>query len=390
MAAIGGAARLGLGTVRGRAVAWQVLCLLCVLGGVWYLVDTTMANLASRNIATGFGFLDREAAFAIGESPIAYDASDSYGRAFLVGLLNTLRVAALGIVLATVVGTLVGLARLSGNWLLRRLAALYVETLRNVPLLLQLFFWYALITDVLPMPRAAMNPVAGVFLSNRGFMIPWPDFRPAHGWLFAAFALGLALSWAWMRWARRRRERTGLPTPVLPMLAPLLIGLPLAAYVAVGVDLVVEVPELKGFNFRGGLTLTPEFAALLLGLTLYTAAFIAEIVRSGIQAISRGQWEAARALGLRPARVLRFVILPQALRVIVPPLTSQYLNLTKNSSLAVAIGYPDLVSIANTTINQTGQAIEGIAMIMAVYLTISLGISLAMNLYNRSIALVER
>jgi len=286
---------------------------------IGYLVHNTLANLEARRIASGFGFLGREAGFEIGESAfLRYSASDTYLRALAVGLVNTLTVAAIGILLATGLGTLIGLLRLSVNFLVRTLCTAYVEFVRNVPLLVQLFFWYALITEALPPAREALQPLPGVFLSNRGIFLP-------------SFS---------------------------------------------------SVPELQGFNFTGGVAVSPEFAALLTGLVVYTAGFIAEIVRAGVLSIRRGQWEAAQAVGLTRRQTLRHIVLPQALRVIVPPLTSTYLDLTKNSSLAVAIGYPDLVSIANTTINQTGQAIEGIAIIMAVYLTISLAISALMNWYN--------
>ena len=379
-----------LATVGARNLFFQILAVGLTVALVAWLAINAADNLERRGISTGFGFLDREAGMEIGESLIAYDPSASYGRAFVVGLFNTLRVALIGIALASAVGLVVGLARLSRNWLIGRLAAIYVETLRNVPLLLQLFFWYALITEAAPLPREALNPLPGVFLSARGLQIPALVADPAHAWALAAFAAGAAGLWGWLRWARAKRERTGAAPPAWPAAVGLLVVLPALALAASGRPIGVEFPELQRFNFRGGTALTPEFSALLLGLTLYTASFIAEIVRSGIQAIPRGQWEAARALGLKPGRVLKDVVLPQALRVIIPPLTSQYLNLTKNSSLAVAIAYPDLVSIANVTINQTGQAIECIAIIMAVYLTVSLAISLAMNLYNRAVALVER
>ena len=379
-----------LATVGARNLFFQLLAVGLTVALVAWLAINAADNLERRGISTGFGFLDREAGMEIGESLIAYDPSASYGRAFAVGLFNTLRVALIGIALASAVGLVVGLARLSRNWLIGRLAAIYVETLRNVPLLLQLFFWYALITEAAPLPREALNPLPGVFLSARGLQIPALVADPAHAWALAALAAGAAGLWGWLRWARAKRERTGAAPPAWPAAVGLLVVLPALALAASGRPIGVEFPELQRFNFRGGTALTPEFSALLLGLTLYTASFIAEIVRSGIQAIPRGQWEAARALGLKPGRVLKDVVLPQALRVIIPPLTSQYLNLTKNSSLAVAIAYPDLVSIANVTINQTGQAIECIAIIMAVYLTVSLAISLAMNLYNRAVALVER
>jgi general L-amino acid transport system permease protein len=293
-------------------------------------------------------------------------------------------------VLATIVGTIVGLARLSPNWLVSRLATLYVEVLRNVPLLVQLFFWYAVISENLPGPRAALNPLPGVFLSNRGIAVPTLVTESGHAWVLGAFVLGLLLAWRITVWARRRQARTGQQFHAFWAGLAMSLGLPLVVFVGAGAPFELQVPALAGFNFSGGATLTPEFAALLAGLTIYTAAFVAEIVRAGVLAVQRGQFEAANALGLHRGLTMRLVVLPQALRVIVPPLTSQYLNLTKNSSLAVAIGYPDIVSIANTAINQTGQAIEGIAIIMAVYLTISLSISAFMNWYNKRIALVER
>lgn len=373
-----------------RAVFYQVLAIALVLLAGWYLASNVMDNLARQNVASGFRFLDRPAGFAIGETLISYSAADTYGRAFLVGILNTFRVAVIGIVLATILGVIMGIARLSSNWLVAKIASVYVEVMRNLPLLLQLFIWYGIITVSLPGPRDALNPVEGVFLSNRGFMIPAPVADPVHGYMGIAALLALALAVVIRRWAKRRQAATGAQFPVYKAAFGLLIGLPAIAWLLGGAPAVLEVPELRGFNFVGGVSLTPEFAALLFGLTFYTAAFIAEIVRGGILAVSHGQSEAAFALGLRKGMVLRFVVLPQALRIIIPPTTSQYLNLTKNSSLAVAIGYPDLVSVGNTTLNQTGQAIEAISIFMAVYLTFSLSISLFMNWYNRAIALVER
>jgi len=373
-----------------RGVTFQILFVAAVVALGAFLVHNTLVNLRRQNIASGFGFLDREAAFGIGESLIAYSPADTYARAFLVGLLNTLYVAGLGIVLATILGTLMGILRLSGNWLIRKLSQIYVETFRNVPLLLQLFFWWALLRDSAPAPRQAWQPLPDVFVSNRGivFAVPSPD--PAYGWMGLAFLLGVVATIGTFRWAKRRQARTGQQFPTGWVGLGLILGLPLAVFLANGAPLALDRPELKGFNFVGGHAVSPEFAALLLGLVIYTGAFTAEIVRAGILAVSWGQTEAAMALGLKPGPRMRLIVLPQALRVIVPPMTSQYLSLTKNSSLAVAIGYPDLVSIANTTINQTGQAVEGIAMIMAVYLTISLIISALMNIYNRAVALVER
>ena len=315
-----------------RGWVYQALLLVAVGLVAAFLVSNVLNNLAARNIATGFGFLHNEAGFAISESVVAYSASDTYARAIGVGLLNTLKVALTGVVLATVLGGLVGMARLVRNPLVATLARSYIEVMRNVPLLLQLLFWYALITEAAPPARQAVELLPGVFLSNRGLMLPWFDWQ--------------AMAWS--------------------------------------------IPVLRGFNFSGGVTISPEFLALLAGLVLYTSAFVAEIVRSGIQSVGRGQWMAGYALGLSDRQVVQTVVWPQALRVMVPPMTSQYLNLTKNSSLAVAVGYPDIVSVVNTAINQTGQAIEGVLVIMAAYLTVSLAIAALMNGYNRRMALVTR
>jgi general L-amino acid transport system permease protein len=306
-----------------------------------------------------------------------------------VGVVNTLRVAAIGIVLATVLGTLIGIAKLSSNWLLSRLAAIYVEVLRDVPLLLQLLFWYVLMQG-LPAARAAWKPIEGVFLSNRGLILPSIPIEEANLWVIAAAVAGLIALYLLRRRLIAQQMVDGRTRHVWPYALALVIGFPALVSLALGASWTITLPELRGFNFVGGLTLAPEYFALLIALVTYTSAFIAEIVRSGIQAVPRGQWDAAQALGLRRSFVLQRIVLPQALRVIIPPMTSQYLNLTKNSSLAVAVGYQDIVSIANTTLNQTGQAIEAIALIMLVFLTISLGISLFMNWYNARIALVER
>ena len=384
------ALRVSWSDPRFRAVVWQIVIVGIVVLIAGYLIGNTTRNLAARHIATGFAFLARVAGIPIGESLIPYNpAVDTFGTALIIGVLNTLKVSVIGVVLASVLGTLIGIGRLSRNWLLARLTAFYVETLRDIPLLLQLLFWYALL-EALPAPRQALHLGSSIFLSNRGIKVPALDWQPAHSWALLAFVLGMIGTVLWNRQARHRQEATGRRPKVWPVALGLLVGLPVVVWLALGAPFTLDVPALHGFNFQGGATLSPEYFTLLLGLVVYTASYIAEIVRSGIQAVPQGQWEAAGALGLRPGAVLRRVILPQALRVIVPPMTSQYLNLTKNSSLAVAIGYQDVMSIANTTLNQTGQAIEGIAYIMAVYLTISLSISLFMNWYNSHIALVER
>jgi general L-amino acid transport system permease protein len=381
--------RLSWGDERLRGIVWQVLVVGVVGVIVWWLWSNTVHNLEVRRIATGFGFLDREAGLPIGESLIEYSPTNTYLRALAVGVLNTLKVSVIGVILATIFGTLIGIARLSRNWLLARIAGVYVEAVRDLPLLLQLLFWYTILQG-LPGPRQAMNPATGVFLSNRGMKLPFIEWGAAHWWALLAMVLGVGLTWFYTKAARAKQYADGQPRRIWPAALLLILGLPLAVWAAFGAPFTPDVPALRGFNFRGGLTVSPEFFALLIGLVTYTSAFIAEIVRAGILAVNQGQWEAAQALGLKRGEILRKIVLPQALRVIVPPMTSQYLNLTKNSSLAVAIGYQDIVSIANTTLNQTGQAIEGIAIIMLVYLTISLSISFFMNWYNAKIALVER
>lgn len=372
-----------------RSLVYQVLALGAVAWVVWFLVSNTLHNLEVRNIATGFGFLDREAGFAIGEMAISYSPNDTFRRAIVVGIFNTLRVAVIGIILATVLGTLIGIGRLSKNWLIAKFTLTYVEIMRNVPLLLQLFFWYALITENMPGPRQAVNPLPGVFISNRGLKVP-SLAGDGLDWIVMGLAVAIVLIVVLGHWAAKRKDATGREFALGRASVALLIGMPIVAWLLSGASLELDMPVMKGFNFVGGLTLSPEFAALLAGLVIYTSAFVAEVVRSGIQAVSAGQWEAASSLGLRRAQILRLVVLPQSLRVIIPPMTSQYLNLTKNSSLAVAIGYPDIVAVVNTIINQTGQAIEGILIIMAAYLTVSLSISIFMNWYNKRIALAER
>ncbi len=381
--------RLSWSDQRVRGLVWQVLVVGFVAAVAFWLWRNTVHNLDARHIATGFAFLTREAGMPIADTLISYRPSDTYLRALTVGVLNTLRVAIVGIVFATLLGTAIGIGRLSKHWLLAKVSAVYVEMLRDVPLLLQLLFWYVILQSF-PAARQALHPVGGVYLSNRGLLLPTIEWIPAQAWVLLAFVVGIAGTLLYRKLATARQMADGRPRRVWPAALLLLVGLPLGASLALEVPWAVRWPELRGFNFSGGTALSPEYVSLLLALTTYTAAFIAEIVRAGILSVSRGQWEAARALGLRRSLILARIVLPQALRVIIPPLTSQYLNLTKNSSLAVAIGYQDIVSIANTTLNQTGQAIEGIALIMLVFLTISLTISLFMNWYNARTALVER
>lgn len=355
----------------------------------WFLWSNTLHNMRVRGIQSGFDFLRQQAGFTIGETVIPFDSTESYLKAFAVGLSNTLRVAVAGIVLATVLGTLVGVGRFSRNLLVRSLCAAYVESFRNVPVLLQLLVWYLFLTEFLP--GIGEEWQAGpFFLSKGGLNFPVPIWSPGQAWTAAGLGVGLLLAWAWRRWAKRRFEATGEPrsmfwTPLAIVVLAMLVGWTLG-----GAPTALNVPFKGEFAVENGGALTPEFLALWLGLSLYTAAFIAEVVRSGIAAVPRGQSEAAAALGLDSRMEIRLVLVPQALRVMIPPLTNQYLNLTKNSSLAVAIGYPDVVSIANTSMNQTGRAVECIAIIMVVYLSLSLATSAFMNWYNARVAIKEK
>ena len=374
-----------------RGIVFQAMAVACVAWMLFYFIGNALHNMETRGIATGFDFLNNRASFGISQTLISYSEDDTYGRAFLIGLLNTLLVSAIGIVFATILGFLIGIARLSKNWLLSRLAAVYIETFRNIPLLLQVFFWYFCVLRNLPGPRQSLSLADMFFLNVRGLYIPSPVTEPGFWVVSAAFVVAIIASWGVAKWAKKRQYLTGQTFPVFFSGLGLLIGLPLLAYLVTGMPMHWEYPELKGFNFRGGFTIIPELFSLAVALTIFTAASIAEIVRSGILAVSKGQVEAAGALGLRGGLILRFVVIPQAMRVIIPPLTSQFLNLVKNSSLATAVGYPDLVSIfMGSTLNQTGQAVEIISMTMLVYLTISLVTSALMNIYNAKKALVER
>src|SRR5499426_2280178 len=374
-----------------RAVCYQLLLLAAVLWLGFEFALNAKANLDAQRITSGFGFLDTTAGFSVNQSLIPYNETDTYGRVFLVGLLNTLLVAGIGIVLATTLGFIIGITRLSPNWLIARLAGGYVELIRNLPLLFQILFWYLAVLGTLPGPRQSISIFGEIFLNNRGITVPAPVAGEGASAVIAIFALSVIATIALGLWAKRRQIRTGRQFPLFWTGLALVVAPPLVALVVMGFPIGFERPELRGFNFVGGVRLLPEFVALLLALTAYTAAFIAEVVRAGVLAVPRGQTEAALALGLRRGLTLRLIVVPQALRVIVPPLTNQYLNLTKNSSLAVAVGYPDLFAVfAGTTLHQTGQAIEIIAITMAVYLAISLFTSALMNWYNAHIRVAER
>ncbi len=374
-----------------RALFFQIVLVLALGYFIVSIVDNTLTNMESRGISTGFAFLSEPSGFGILQSLIEFDESHTYGRTFFVGLLNTLLVAGLGIFFATLLGFIMGVARLSNNWIVAKVATVYIEIFRNIPLLLQIFFWYFAVLAALPGVRQSMSLGAGVEFNNRGLYLPSPvpeDGFSIVGWLFV---IGIIATVYLARWAHKRQEDTGQQFPVFFSALGLIFGLPLVVFLLMGSPLSWDYPTLKGFNFQGGLTIIPELLALLLALTIYTGTFIAETVRAGINAVSHGQTEAAMALGFTRGKTMRLIIIPQAMRVIIPPLTSQYLNLAKNSSLATAIGYPDIVAVfMGTTLNQTGQAVEITMMTMGVYLTISLTISMFMNWFNKRMALVER
>jgi general L-amino acid transport system permease protein len=374
-----------------RSIAYQAVLCAAIAFLVYGAISNAAENLARAKIASGFEFWNTTAGFDISQTLIPYSTLSTYGRAFWVGLLNTLLVAALGIFFATILGFVIGILRLSKNWLVARLAGGYVEIIRNLPLLLQLLFWYNAVLKALPELRESIVIPGGGFLNNRGLFVPQPFAAEGFRFVVVALVAGVVAAFVYRIWARKRQERTGEQAPVLLIALALVIGLPAIVFVVLGAPVELGYPQRGRFNIHGGIEILPEFVALLFGLVIYTAAFIAEAVRAGILAVSHGQTEAAYSLGLRPQPTLRLIVIPQAMRVIVPPLTSQYLNLTKNSSLAVAIGYPDLVQVfTGTVLNQTGQAVEVVAITMAVYLSISLVTSLFMNWYNARIALVER
>ena len=374
-----------------QGIFYQIVTLALVILAVLYIVDNTASNMVARGLASGFHFLGVESQFDIGMTLIDYSPTSTYFDSFIVGLLNTLLVAGLGISIATIVGFAVGIARLSSNWLIARLAESYIEILRNIPLLLQIFFWYFAVLRALPKPKQSLEFADSFFLNNRGLFIPDPVFGESGTLILYSFISAILISIGIAIWSKQRQNKTGQTFPVFYSSIGLLISFVFLSMLATGFPVTFDYPELKGFNFKGGIKLIPELVALTFALSMYTASFIAEVVRAGIQAVSLGQTEAARSLGLNPNQILRLVIIPQALRVIVPPLTNQYLNLTKNSSLAAAIAYPDLVLVfAGTALMQTGQAIEIIGMVMGVYLFLSLMTSIIMNLFNRFMRVAER
>lgn len=378
-----------------RSVLYQVVTLVVIVGAVWYAWNNVVQNLARANMSAGFGFLNSRAGFDIAQTLIAYSSDSTYFRALQVGLLNTLVVAAAGIVTATIVGLLIGVGRLSNNWLIARLCTVYVEIFRNIPPLLVIFFWYLGVLALLPSIRTIFqhleeNPDAIFFISNRGIYMPAPIFGEGFGMVVGAFVLGIVAAIAFTIWANARQRATGKRPPVLWVNLGLIVLFPILVFLVMGSPLSLDYAVPGSFNMRGGMSIGPEFLALYLALSLYTASFIAEIVRAGIRGVSKGQSEAAFALGLRGGHTTRLVVLPQALRIIIPPLTSQYLNLIKNSSLAVAVGYADLVAVGGTILNQSGKSIEIIAIWMLVYVSISLVTSLFMNWFNAKMALVER
>jgi general L-amino acid transport system permease protein len=375
---------------RYRGIFFQVLTVVVLVGVVWWIAHNTAQNLARSNTASGFGFLRGRAGFEIGQSLIGYSSDATYGRALVVGILNTLLVAVTGIITATIIGFVVGIGRLSHNWLIAKLCTVYVEIFRNIPPLLVIFFWYSGVLAVLPQPRESLHLPLNMFLNNRGLAFPKPIFETGMWAVGAALLIGIIASVMTTRWAHKRQAATGKPFHTIWASIGLIVGLPVLAFLASGMPMSFDLPIAGKFNLTGGSVVGPEFMSLFLALSFYTASFIAEIVRGGIRGIPKGQSEAAGALGLHPSGITRLVVVPQAMRIIIPPLTSQYLNLTKNSSLAIAIGFSDLVAVGGTILNQTGQAIEVVLIWAIVYLSLSIITSLFMNWFNAKMALVER
>ncbi len=375
---------------RKRAFLWQILVLVALGFGIAFVISNLKQNLQVLGIPFGFDFLDSTAGFAVSFSLLSVNLESKISTLIMTGMLNTVLASAIGIVFATIWGFILGVLRLSGNFLVARLAAVYIEITRNVPLLVQLLFWYTGIVKLLPNVRQAIDVNETVFLSNRGFYMPRPIPQPDSLVIGVVLLIAIAIIFWLARWAKKRQEATGRQFPIFLVSVLILLGLPIVTSLVLGNPVKWETPVLAGFNFEGGSVLLPELAALVIGLTAYTSAFIAEIVRGGILAVNQGQTEAALSLGMKRNRVLRLIVIPQALRIIIPPLTSQYLNIAKNSTLAGIIGYPDLYSIIGTTQNQTGRAVESVTILMLFFLALSLLISLFMNWYNKRVALVER
>ena len=374
-----------------RGILFQLLTVIGLVAFLWYIGSNTVANIEQRGIQTGFGFMNGTSGFGIDQSPIAYTEEDTHGRVFMVGLLNTIIIAFVGIVLATMVGLVIGVLRLSNNWLIAKLAKAYVDFFRNIPLLLQILFWYNVVLRAMPSPKQSYSFFDTIFINNRGLYFPLPEYNATFFTMLASLFIALFASIALNTWANRRKEATGEDVTVFPFAIGMFLFFPILAYFIGGAHLNFSFPELRGFNFKGGKTLSPEFLALTFALTIYTATFIAEAVRSGIAAVSHGQKEAAASMGFSPYQSLKLVVLPQAIRIAIPPIINQYLNLIKNSSLATAVGYPEIVTVfAGTSLNQVGQAIEIISMTMLVYLVISLVVSALLNWFNHKMKIKER
>ncbi|MGV0818730.1 amino acid ABC transporter permease [Martelella sp. AMO21009] len=373
-----------------RGFVYQLVTVILVVGFVWWVTDNTITNLQNAGIASGFGFLDSRAGFDIAQTPVAYNNDMTYGRALVIGIINTVIVSLAGIVTATIIGFIVGIGRLSSNWLVAKLSEVYVEIFRNIPPLLVIFFFYTGVLALLPSARDSITLPLDIFLNNRGLAFPTPIFGPGSWLMGAALVAAIVAVVALAMWSKRRQMATGQQFPTIRVSIAILILLPLIAYFVSGMPVTFDIPVKGRFNLSGGAVLGPEFMSLYLALSLYTAAFMAEIIRGGILGVAKGQTEAASALGLHPRKVTRLVVVPQAMRIIIPPMTSEYLSLTKNSSLAVAIGYADIVAVGKTVLNQTGQAVEVVTIWMIIYLTLSILTSIFMNWFNAKMALVER
>lgn len=374
-----------------RGILFQILTILGLIAFLWYIGSNTMTNIEQRGIKTGFDFIDSTAGFSIDETPIEFSSTDTHGRVFLVGLSNTLIIAFFGIIFSTILGLIIGVLRLSNNWIIKKLAAAYIDIFRNIPILLQILFWYNVVLSALPSPKQSIDFFGSIFINNRGLYIPMPELNSTTISVLLSFVAILIGTIFLNRWANKKQEETGKDFPVILVVLGTIIIVPIIAYFVGGSNFNFDYPKLGGFNFNGGKVISPEFLALTFALVIYTATFIAEAVRSGIEAVSKGQKEAAASIGLSSYQALKLVVLPQAIRIAIPPIINQYLNLAKNSSLAAAIGYPEIVTVfAGTSLNQTGQAMEILAITMLVYLTISLVVSALLNWLNYKMKTKER